>query len=38
MMAHVLGGAVTGKDFSEEVIKKNNEVCGYKICGLLVLL
>lgn len=28
--AHVLGGAVMGKDFSQGVINKNNEVFGYQ--------
>ena len=28
--AHVLGGAVMGKDATEGVINKNNEVFGYK--------
>ncbi|MDI1304067.1 MAG: GMC oxidoreductase, partial [bacterium] len=28
--AHVLGGAVMGKDISQGVINKNNEVFGYQ--------
>ncbi len=30
--AHILGGAVMGKDAEEGVIDKDNRVLGYKIC------